>query len=121
MEEEAKLASNVGGGPDAKFGFFKNDHHVLKDTSNEDMNLLVMDDLLPSGQRSIVDEEILALSQANSFGELEEKKMNKMEFCHHLYEKVMKFVKMDDANEVMNEIETMAKNDVTMKIRESID
>ncbi|XP_065561423.1 uncharacterized protein LOC136027914 isoform X2 [Artemia franciscana] len=45
------------------------------DTSNDDMNLLVMDDLLPSGQRSIVDEEILALSQANSFGQLEEKKV----------------------------------------------
>ncbi|XP_065563287.1 uncharacterized protein LOC136029132 [Artemia franciscana] len=43
--------------------------------------------------------------------------MNKMEFCNHLYDKVMKFVKLDNANEVMNELETMAKNDVTMKIR----
>ncbi|KAK2708416.1 hypothetical protein QYM36_014133, partial [Artemia franciscana] len=43
------------------------------DASNEDMNLLVMDDILPSGQRSMIDEEILALFQANSFGQLEEK------------------------------------------------
>ena len=40
------------------------------------MNLLVMDDILPSGQRSMIDEEILALSQANSFGQLEEKNVN---------------------------------------------
>ena len=40
------------------------------------MNFLVMDDILPSGQRSMIDEEISALSQANNFGQLEEKKVN---------------------------------------------
>jgi len=35
-----------------------------------------MDDILPSGQRSTIDEEILALSQASSLGQLEEKKVN---------------------------------------------
>ena len=44
-----------------------------------------------------------------------------MEFCNHFYDKLMKFVKLDNENEVMNELETMAKNDVTMKIRVSID
>ncbi|KAK2712730.1 hypothetical protein QYM36_011427 [Artemia franciscana] len=65
----------------------------------------------------MIDEEISALSQANNFGQLEEKKMNKMEFGNHLYDKVMKFVKLDNETEVLKELETMAKNDITMKIR----
>ncbi|KAK2715442.1 hypothetical protein QYM36_010155, partial [Artemia franciscana] len=48
--------------------------HVIKDASNEEMNLQLIEDFLQSGQRSPIDEEILALSQSNCFGRLEEKK-----------------------------------------------
>ena len=47
--------------------------------------------------------------------------MNKIEFEKHLYTKVLKFVKFEDDSEIIKELKAIARTNVAMKIRVSID
>jgi hypothetical protein len=47
--------------------------------------------------------------------------MNKDEFEIKLFTKVLNFVKLEDQDEVLLQMEEIAKRDVTMKIRVSFD